>query len=272
MLRLMDLSWQELLQQYQSLDLASNLDYDKFNHYAITHHSTQIEGSTLTETETRLLLEQQLTPGGKPLAHSLMVQDHYEALQFVLQVAAKKGRINEGFIKQINAAVLRQTGAVYRTIFGDIDSSKGEYRKNNVSAGSRYFVNYSKVEALTLDLAQQLDKQLDLVTDSTSQLTLSFDAHFDLVSIHPFYDGNGRTARLLMNFIQHYFGLPLSIVFTEDKSAYFEALEQTRKAEDLSFFRNFMLDQYAKYLQNEIVKYQKMNTDLPGKKRFSFIF
>lgn len=268
----MDLSWQELLQQYQSLDLASNLDYDKFNHYAITHHSTQIEGSTLTETETQLLLEQHLTPGGKPLVHSLMVQDHYDALQFILHAATKKERIGEKFIKQINAAVLKQTGAVYRTVFGDIDSSKGEYRKNNVSAGNRYFVHYSKVEALTIELAQQLDKQLDLVVDTASQLTLSFDAHFDLVSIHPFYDGNGRTARLLMNFIQHYFGLPLSIVFIEDKSAYFEALENTRKAENLSFFRNFMLDQYTKYLQIEIDKYKKLNTDLPGKKRFSFIF
>ena len=120
----MNQPWLELLEQYQSLNLASNLDYDKFSHYAITHHSTQIEGSTLTETETQLLLEAQLTPGGKPLVHSLMVQDHFNALQFVLRAAAQKERISETFIKQINAAVLKQTGALYRTVFGDIDSSK----------------------------------------------------------------------------------------------------------------------------------------------------
>lgn len=268
----MNQSWHELLQQYQSLNLSSNLDYDKFNHYAITHHSTQIEGSTLTETETRLLLEQQLTPGGKPLIHSLMVQDHFNALQFILRAAQHKQRISETFIKQINGEVLKQTGALYRTVFGDIDSSKGEYRKNNVSAGNRYFVNYTKVETMTTRLAQQLDEQLDTVTDTESKLFLSFDAHFDLVSIHPFYDGNGRTARLLMNFIQHYFELPLSLVFTEDKALYFDALEKTREEKDLSFFRSFMLDQYAKQLQIEIDKFKKMDKDLPGNNLFSFVF
>src|SRR5690606_16344396 len=104
------------------------------------------------------------------------------------------------------------------------------------------------------------------------QLLLSFGAHFDLVSIHPFYDGNGRTARLLMNYIQAYFSLPVSIVFSEDKADYFEALERTREKEDLSFFRDFMRAQYAKYLSSEIEKYLDAQ-DQPGKGGgFSFIF
>ena len=63
-----------LLKNYQDLNLPEVVDYDKFNLYAITHHSTFLEGSTLTEIETQLLLEEGRTPKGKPLAHSLMVK------------------------------------------------------------------------------------------------------------------------------------------------------------------------------------------------------
>lgn len=78
-----------LLKNYRSLNLESIIDFSKFNEYAITYHSTAIEGSTLTENETRLLLEEGLTPKGKPLLHSLMVTDHYKALLFVLEEVKK---------------------------------------------------------------------------------------------------------------------------------------------------------------------------------------
>ena len=74
-----------LLEKFQSLNLSDNIDFDKFNQYAITHHSTTIEGSILTEIETRLLLDEGITPAGKPLLHSLMVQDHYKALLYVIE-------------------------------------------------------------------------------------------------------------------------------------------------------------------------------------------
>lgn len=73
-----------LLEQYKKLELSKNIDFDKFNQYAITHHSSSIEGSILTEIETRLLLDEGVTPKGKPLLHSLMVQDHYNALLFII--------------------------------------------------------------------------------------------------------------------------------------------------------------------------------------------
>lgn len=58
-----------LIEKFNSLQLSKNIDFDKFNEYAITHHSTTIEGSILTETETRLLLDEGITPKGKPLIH-----------------------------------------------------------------------------------------------------------------------------------------------------------------------------------------------------------
>ena len=90
------------------------------------------------------------------------------------------------------------------------------------------------------------------------QLKLSFSAHFDLVSIHPFYDGNGRTSRLLMNYIQACHGLPLAIVFKEDKADYYVALQETRKQEDMQVFYAFMFGQYRKHLEQEIASYTQV--------------
>lgn len=261
-----------LINKFQSLNLSAIIDFDKFNGYAITHHSTTIEGSTLTETETRLLLDEGITPAGKPLLHSLMVQDHYNALLFITQKAKEKTTITPEFIQQINAAVMKQTGSIYQTVFGELDATKGVFRKGNVSAGNTYFVGYEKVEPLVKQLCAGINEKIITVDSVIEKLNVCFDAHFDLVTIHPFYDGNGRTSRLLMNYLQLLFNLPLSIVFKEDKAAYFETLQQTRKEEDISIFQNFMHVQYGKYLQQEIDKFEQAEKNGGKNKGYSFVF
>lgn len=262
-----------LVNEFRNLNLSAIIDYEKFNQYSITHHSTTIEGSTLTEVETRLLLEEGLTPKGKPLLHSLMVQDHFQALLFVLQTAEKKEPVNTGFIKHINAVVMKNTGTIYNTLFGELDGSKGVFRKGNVSAGNSYFVNFDKVPAMVNDLCKKISEKIKEEISPQEQYELSFDAHFDLVTIHPFYDGNGRTSRLLMNFIQQLYKIPITIVFKEDKADYFQALQDTREKEDISIFRKFMYGQTAKYLHAEINKYKKaINTGKDKSGGYSLIF
>ena len=269
----MNATLERLLTRYQAYELSSVIDYDKFNHYAITHHSTRIEGATLTETETRILLEDGLTPKGKPLEHSLMVQDHYQALLFVLQEAKAKASLSTKFIQQLNACVMRHTGNIYHTALGTVDASRGEFRQGNVSAGGSYFVNYDKVEKLTTTLAQELSEGLKDDITIAEQLELSFAAHFNLVSIHPFYDGNGRTSRLLMNFIQAWYQLPIAVVFSEDRTDYFEALLEARKEKAIDVFYQFMYGQYEKYLALEVEKYETMLNSRPfGGKSFSLLF
>lgn len=246
-----------LLNRYKVLNLQDILDHERFNEYAIVHHSSSIEGSTLTEIETRLLLEEDITPKGKPLTHSLMVKDHYAALRYVLETAVVKKTINVDFIQRINARVMKNTGSVYNTVFGEIDATKGMFRKRNVSAGGSYFPNYDKVIPYTANLVKRLDENLPKVQGDEEQLKLSFSAHFELVSIHPFYHGNGRTSRLLMNYIQAYHGLPLAIVFKEDKAGYYVALQETRKQEDMQIFYTFMFGQYRKHLEQEIASYNQ---------------
>ena len=165
---------------------------------------------------------------------------------------------------------MKQTGSIYQTVFGELDATKGVFRKGNVSAGNTYFVGYEKVEPLVKKLCNGINEKIIAANTVTEKLNICFDTHFDLVTIHPFYDGNGRTARLLMNYLQLGFNLPLSIVFKEDKAAYFEALQQTSKEEDLNIFRTFMNAQYAKYLQQEIDKAEQ--AEKTGGKGYSFVF
>ena len=262
-----------LIEKFNSLQLSKNIDFDKFNQYAITHHSTSIEGSTLSETETQLLLDEGITPKGKPLTESLMVVDHFQAFQFILRSALENKKINHDFICEINAEVMKQTGPVYNTAFGEIDSSKGMFRKGNVSAGNAYLVNFDKVVPLVKQLCEELEIKVNEQHSPIEKINWCFDAHFDLVSIHPFYDGNGRTSRLLMNYLQLLFNLPMSIVFKEDKANYFDALIQARKEKKIAIFREFMYSQYEKYLSIEIAKADELNNSSKEKgNNFSFVF
>ncbi len=268
----MDKELEGLVKTYTGLNLSQHLDYDKFNHYAIVHHSSSIEGSTLTEIETRILLDEGLTPNGKPLEHSLMTRDHFAALQFILLKAKDPQPLEVGFIQTLNGLIMKSTGKLYQTVFGEIDGSKGNFRKGNVSAGNSYFVNFDKVEGLTHILVQKVNEGIKSSGSWIDMLSLSFDAQFDLLTIHPFYDGNGRTARLLMNYIQLVNHLPLSIVYKEDKVTYYQALVDTREKEDIGIFRTFMAGQYKKYLVQEIEKHRTLHMSNRKGPGYSLVF
>jgi Fic family protein len=219
----------------------------------------------LNETEAQVLINEGLTPKGKPIHDSLMVTDHYAALLFTLASAKEKRPVTTSLIKEINALVVKNTGKVYNTIFGAIDSTAGAFRKGNVSAGSTYFPNYDKVESLTDEMTGKINQLMSGANSVSDQVNLSFDAHFNLVSIHPFYDGNGRTSRLLMNFIQAYYNLPLAIVNSEAKTEYIQALVDTREQDDIDIFRKFMATEYTKLLEDEIQKFEEIDKPKKGK-------
>jgi Fic family protein len=261
----------KLIDRYKELGIADVIDHEKFNHISIVHHSTKIEGSTLTEIETQVLLEEGLTPKGKPISDSLMVTDHFAALNFVLKQAGARRAVSVELIREINSLVVKNTGQLYNTIFGTIDASKGEFRKGNVSAGATYFPNYDKVVSLTEKMVSGINDLMKPDLTDLQKINLSFDAHYNLVSIHPFYDGNGRTSRLLMNYIQAYYNLPLAIVHAEAKAEYIEALIATRENDDITIFRKFMENEYSQLLNSEIKNFEEI--DKPGKgKGFTLLF
>src|SRR5690606_16023875 len=118
--------------------------------------------------------------------------------------------------------------------------------KGNVTAGSTYFPNYDKVIPLLKSMVDTITDMMKRELSLAEQVNLSFDAHYNLVSIHQFYDGNGRVSRLLMNYIQAYYQTPLAMVRHETKAEYIQALINDREQEDVELFREFMGGEYTK--------------------------
>ena len=256
------------------LELIENdtFDYQKFNQFSIVHHSNSVEGSTLTKEETFLLLDENLTPKNKPLEFSLMAVDHLQALQFVMQLAEEKKSLSVEIIQQISALSLKTTGSKISSIAGDFDSSNGDFRLVTVRAGSTTFMDYKKVPQRVSELVEFVNKEIESKKTFKEINELAFDAHFQIVSIHPFADGNGRLSRLLMNYIQHYHKLPLSIVYAEDKQEYFSALQETRKTENIIFFRDFMFSQIHKFLSEQIKELSKKQISRKSNTGMKFLF
>ncbi len=241
-----------LIKKYDSLNIKQSIDWEKYNLYSLVHHSTSIEGASLTEEETQLLLDENINAKGKPLEHHNMQKDHYKALLFVLKASESKTPLSATFLKEVSALVMQNTGAVHNTELGSFDSSKGEYRLLNVYAGNTRFVDFTKIPGLIDTFCKEINNKMVEFKGNDDVLITSFDAHFNLVSVHPFAGGNGRISRLIMNYIQHYHNLPLSNIFKEDKADYYKALIDARTNENMDIFRVFMLYQYKKMLTIEI--------------------
>lgn len=139
------------------------------------------------------------------------------------------------------------------------------YRLLNVTAGinGRSYLNYSKIPNRLKELCSLINQQrIDYHTKTLEELyNISFDAHYHLVTIHPWADGNGRMARLFMNMLQFEFGLIPTKIRKEDKENYIKALVDTRENEDISIFRKYMHSMMCDNLKLEIDTYLKSIDD-----------
>ena len=274
-----------LIDAYQQLT-AGAINFALYNEILHTHHSTAIEGNTLNLAETETLLEKRLTAGGKPLLDHLMALDHQTAFQRMVELATERTPLTIERLGELAGLVMRQTGGPVNTILGTYDTSRGDLRLGGVYAGTRTFMDARKVPATLQRLVGELNQaneQLGLapmVQLSEEQLRaryeLSFNAHYQFVTIHPFGDGNGRTARLLMNYIQQYHQLPLSVVYGQDRQAYVEALEASREQQQTTPITAFLFQQLATFLREETqrLRQQQQPRIVPPKrgKGLSFIF
>jgi len=251
--------WKELeilRKEYLELGLSKAIDYEKFSMISIIYNSTKIEGCSLTENDTKLLLENDITAKGKPLTDHMMVKDYYLAFMFLKETAKQKQKISIDLIKQVAGLVMKNTGGLVNTVSGTFDTSLGDLRKTQVYVDKKFFPDFSKVESLLINLIDKINKRLDKVSNNEI-LKLSADMHYNLVNIHPFGDGNGRTSRLMMNYIQMYHKEPLIKIFTEDRAEYIDALNKTEELNDVSIFRNFICSQQIKFYKAEIAKFKR---------------
>ncbi len=264
--------WQEielLYQKFQQLGISEAVDYEKYYLYSLITHSTAIEGSTLTEAEAQMLFDEGLTAKGKPLVYHLMNEDLKKAYELAKEEAKCKKLINSVFLQKLNSTLMRTTGSIYNVVGGSFDSSKGEFRLCGVTAGigGRSYMSYQKVPAKVEELCALLQEKQKTVGTFREQYELSFNAHLNLVTIHPWVDGNGRTARLLMNYIQFYYNLFPTKIFKEDREEYISALRQSQEEETNLPFLGFMAVQLKKSLSLEIERFKASQ-----KKSFGFMF
>ncbi|MBN2520909.1 MAG: Fic family protein [Bacteroidales bacterium] len=256
--------WDELnklRRVYLDLDLINSIDYEKFSMISIVYHSTKIEGCSLNETDTKVLIENDITSKGKPLKDHLMVKDHYNAFLYIKEQAKAKRKLSIDFVIEIGELIMKNTGGIINTAAGSFDTSKGDLRLTQVYVDKKYFPDYKKVMELLSSLCKMINEKIDIVKNEDI-VKLSADLHYNLVNIHPLGDGNGRTARLFMNYIQLYHNEPLIKIFTEDRQEYIEALNKTEEEENADIFREFICSQQIKYYKFEIEKFNQKDKGL----------
>ena len=260
----------DALKEYELLGIADQIDYKKFYLYSLITHSTAIEGSTVTEIENQLLFDEGITAKGRSLQEQMMNLDLKAAYEHSMQLAHQHKDFSVEMLKNLSALVMKNTGASYNTAQGSFDASKGDLRLVGVTAGigGRSYMNYQKVPAKLEEVCKQLNQrrsELSNLDDIIDKYLFSFDAHYQLVTIHPWVDGNGRMSRLVMNYLQYEFGLvPVKIV-KEDKAEYIQALIDSREQESLEPFREFMMEEHVRNISKEIEEYKKSQEDDPIK-------
>ena len=126
----------DTLSEYERLGIAEQFDYSKFYLYSIITHSTAIEGSTVTEVENQLLFDEGIPAKKRSMYEQMMNLDLHNAYQLSIRFAKQHADYSLGLLREISAAVLKNTGSSYNSALGTFDSSKGDFRKVNVSAGS----------------------------------------------------------------------------------------------------------------------------------------
>ena len=251
----------DILEEHNRLGFQKQIDYNKYYLYSIVTHSTAIEGSTMTEVDNQLLFDEGLTAKGKNIIEQNMNLDLKAAYERSMELAEGHTPFSIGILKHLASLVMRRTGGEVNGLAGSFDSSRGDLRLVNVTAGAggKTYMNFQKVPHKLEDFCREVNerrKELLEDPDIYEQYKLSFIAHLRLVTIHPWVDGNGRMSRLIMNHLQHEFGLVPSKVLKENKGDYIEALKKSQEEESEVPFLNFMFEEHARNLQKEIENYK----------------
>ena len=254
-----------LIQQHKELGISEQIDYEKFYLYSIITHSTAIEGSTVTELEAQLLFDEGITSQKRTLVEQLMNLDLKTAYDYGMKWIKHHEAITVNWLITLASKVMARTGSEYHSLGGDFSAAKGELRKLNVTAGfgGKSYMSYLKVPSRLEAFCEELNKRRMAIdkTDIAAIYELSFWAHFELVSIHPWADGNGRTCRLLMNLLQIEYGVLPTKVLREDKAEYIQALIDTRENEDIQIFLDCMTQLHCKHLKWDIDQFIKSMTE-----------
>lgn len=189
----------------------------------LTYTSNAIEGNTLSPLETTLVIEKGITVSGKRLKDHLEALDHYDAIRYVRELAQHETPITESEVRNLDKFVMQRSAPEIAGQYADLP------RFVRTEIGRYTFPSPAEVPALMGDFAAWL-------APAPSTPDTAFEAHRRLVGIHPFNDGNGRTARLLMNLILIRGGYPPIAVRPEDRLEYIRSLQQEQAGQGAQNF------------------------------------
>ncbi len=189
-----------------------------------TYHSNAIEGNTLTLMETRLVLQDGLTVGGKRLREHFEALNHRDAIEYVMDIVRGSEPFSEWQIRNIHRLILKNID----------DDHAWRYRQSNVLiSGARH----TPPDALRLtELMGEFIHWYQVEAPHLHPVERAAHVHARFVGIHPFVDGNGRTSRLLMNLELMKSGFPPAVLTVERRLAYYEALDRAHVERDFDHF------------------------------------
>ncbi|MEA3458035.1 MAG: Fic family protein, partial [Candidatus Thermoplasmatota archaeon] len=189
-----------------------------------TYHSDAIEGNTLTLQETKLVLEEGITIGGKSLKDHIEAKNDAEAFDIMVELVNSKKEISQEIIQKIHEFATK-----------GILKNPGQYRTENVTITGVKIrpPSFLKIVRLIDEYIQNIQK-LKLQTIKKAAYI-----HHEFVRIHPFLDGNGRVARLLTNFYLMKQGYPPIVIQKEDRKNYYKSLNKADHG-NLSDFATFI--------------------------------
>ena len=192
-----------------------------------TYNSNAIEGNTLSLNETEIVLNTGVTIGGKTVNEHLEAINHKEGIQYIESLISKSTELSEDTIKELHRLILK----------GIDDLEAGIYRRHNVRiVGARIIPPQAiKVKALMSELLSWYYENIHILTIPV----LAAQFHYRFVCIHPFIDGNGRVARLLMNLILMKHGFPPTVILKVDRKRYYRVLNEANIGSEESF-ENFI--------------------------------
>jgi Fic family protein len=192
------------------------------------YHSNAIEGNSLTLAETELVIREGLTVSGKPMKDHLEAVNLNFAINYVEELARKKGPVTERAIKEMHQMILRQID----------DANAGQYRKVSVMIGGSDFRPPEPIK-----VQERMDEFMRWYATPASEhpVVKAAKTHTWLVEIHPFVDGNGRASRLLMNLHLLMNDYPIAIIRQEERPRYYNALELSHQG-DLTPFVELVIE------------------------------
>ncbi len=195
----------------------------------LTYNSNAIEGNLLTLKETFFVINEGLTIKGKPMRDHLEVKDHFETLEYLYKFAEKERKQNftEVTLRTLHQLVVRETES----------GEAGKYRTGNamVTGSSHTPPDAHEVPHKIREMFEWIRKQ----KNKMHIVELSAIVHHKIVGIHPFTGGNGRTARLVMNLLLLQEGYPMTVVLSNDRKKYYDALSKADSG-DYSYFVRFI--------------------------------